>query len=104
AIWTLLLEMDLEQVAYGECGAGCGEGMDWALQLINDVHYRLGNYFQWKGEKEKARASFEKYLHNRAHGVGSIYDAKTAEDDLAMLSLNGNSSVSIKSAQRAEKP
>src|SRR5262245_50104924 len=41
AIWTLLLEMDLEQVAYGECGAGCGEGMDWALQLINDVHYRL---------------------------------------------------------------
>src|SRR5262249_26147625 len=44
AIWTLLLEMDLEQVAYGECVAGCGEGMDWALQLINDVHYRLGNY------------------------------------------------------------
>src|SRR5690348_13553276 len=26
AIWTVLLDMDLEEVAYGECG----EGMDWA--------------------------------------------------------------------------
>src|SRR5438270_10079747 len=28
AIWTLLLDMDLEEVAYGECS----EGMDWAMQ------------------------------------------------------------------------
>ncbi len=41
-IWTILRDMDLEEVAYGECG----EGMDWALQLLNDVHYRVGRYYQ----------------------------------------------------------
>ena len=70
---------DLEEVAYGECG----EGMDWAMQLINDVHYRMGRYFQWKGDDERARASFAKYLHNRSHGVGSIYDRKPVEEYLA---------------------
>jgi hypothetical protein len=81
AIWTILLDMDLEEIAYGECG----EGMDWAMQLVNDVHYRMGRYFQWKGEEKQARASFEKYLHNRAHGVGSIYELKRAEEYLAQL-------------------
>jgi tetratricopeptide (TPR) repeat protein len=71
AIWTLLLEMDLEDVAYGECS----EGMDWAMQLINDVHFKMGKYYDWKGDVSNARVSFKKYLHNRAHGVGSIYDA-----------------------------
>ncbi|HYV39355.1 MAG TPA: tetratricopeptide repeat protein [Gemmataceae bacterium] len=70
AIWTILLGMDLDEVADGDCS----EGMDWALQLINDVHYRMGRYFQHKGEIEQARVSFEKYLHNRQHGVGSIYN------------------------------
>jgi len=35
AIWILLLDMDIDKVAYGECD----EGMDWALQLPQDVHY-----------------------------------------------------------------
>ncbi|HVS39785.1 MAG TPA: hypothetical protein VMS17_29780 [Gemmataceae bacterium] len=90
AIWTILLDMDLEGVAYGECG----EGMDWALQLINDVHYRVGRYYQWKENSDQARVSFEKYLHNRRHGVGSIYDVKKVEDYLAGLPStadNGNS-------------
>ena len=82
AIWTLLLDMDLEDVAYGECS----EGMDWALQLINDVHYRVGRYYQWKKNPEQARVSFEKYLHNRAHGVGSIYDEDKVRHYLAQLS------------------
>ncbi len=81
AIWTILLDMDLEEVAYGECG----EGMDWAMQLINDVHYRMGRYFQWKGQDDQASASFEKYLHNRKHGTGSLYDAKPVADYLAGL-------------------
>jgi tetratricopeptide (TPR) repeat protein len=34
-IWTALLNIDLDTVAYGEHG----EGMDWALQLVNDVHF-----------------------------------------------------------------
>ena len=50
AIWTLLLNMDLEEVAYGECA----EGMDWAMQLINDVHYRMGKYYLWKKNPEQA--------------------------------------------------
>ncbi len=87
AIWTILLDMDLEEIAEGECG----EGMDWAMQLINDVHYRMGRYYQWKEQPELARASFEKYLNNRQHGVGSIYDQKPIEEYLARLpTANGS--------------
>jgi tetratricopeptide (TPR) repeat protein len=82
AIWTILLDMDVEKVAYGECG----EGMDWALQLLNDVHFRMGRFFQWKENHDRARASFEKYLHNRRHGVTSLYDTKVAQDYLDSLS------------------
>lgn len=79
AIWTILLDMDLDEVADGECG----EGMDWALQLVNDVHYRMGRYFEHNGRETLARASYEKYLHNRAHGVGSIYDDAPIKKRLA---------------------
>ncbi len=99
-IWTILLDMDLEEVAYGECA----EGMDWALQLINDVHYRVGRYYQWKKDPERARVSFEKYLHNRAHGVGSIYDKKLAEEYLALLTPAANHTKAGASARRASKP
>jgi tetratricopeptide (TPR) repeat protein len=83
AIWILLLDMDVEKVAYGECD----EGMDWALQLLNDVHYRMGRYYEWKGKPEQARISYEKYVHNRRHGVGSIYSMKEVEKRLAALTL-----------------
>lgn len=81
AIWTIIQNMELDKVAYGECG----EGMDWALQLVNDVHYRIGRFNQWKGEKELACASFKKYLHNRAHGIASIYDESEVHGFLAEL-------------------
>jgi tetratricopeptide (TPR) repeat protein len=81
AIWTILLDMDMDEVAYDDCG----EGMDWALQLINDIHYRMGRYFLRKGQEALARASFEKYLHNRRHGVGSIYDVADVTRYLAKL-------------------
>jgi tetratricopeptide (TPR) repeat protein len=98
AIWTILLGMDLEEITDGECG----EGMDWALQLVNDVHYRMGRYYQWKENLERARVSFEKYLHNRAHGVGSIYDKKQAEEYLSLASPAGNHTQSG-TAKRAGK-
>ncbi len=82
AIWTILLDTNPEKIAYDECG----EGMDRALQLLNDVHYRMGRYFQSEGKDEQARASFKKYLHNRAHGVGSIYDETRVKRYLAKLS------------------
>jgi tetratricopeptide (TPR) repeat protein len=71
AVWTLLLNRDLDEIAYGEGG----EGMKWAMQLLNDVHYRMGFVHQFLGEDSQARVSFEKYLENRRHGVSSIYDA-----------------------------
>jgi tetratricopeptide (TPR) repeat protein len=74
AIWTLLLSMDLDEVAYGDHG----EGMDWALRLLNDVHYRMGRYFQFLGEHRLAARSLEKYLHNRSHGVESTYSEDQA--------------------------
>lgn len=79
AIWSMLRNMDLEKIAYGDHG----EGMPWALQLVNDVQYRLGRYYQWKGENQLARETFEKYLYNRKKGVGSIYDLKKVEGFLA---------------------
>jgi hypothetical protein len=74
--------MDVQEVAYGEHG----EGTDWALQLLNDVHYRMGGYYQQIGKKELAKESFQKYLHNRAHGVGSIYDLRKAEEYVTQAS------------------
>jgi tetratricopeptide (TPR) repeat protein len=79
AIWMVLVNGDIDQLAEGDHG----EGMDWALQLVNDVQYRLALYYQRHGMDELARQSFEKYLHNRKHGVGSIYSASTAEKHLA---------------------
>lgn len=68
AIWTVLLNMNSDEIAYGDHG----EGMDQALQLINDVQYRLARFYQWSGKPDLAREAFTKYLHNRRHGVGSI--------------------------------
>jgi tetratricopeptide (TPR) repeat protein len=74
AIWTSLLSMDIEEVAFGEHG----EGMQWAMQLINDVHYRTGRYYQHIGRNDLAAEAFDKYIHNREHGVGSIYELTVA--------------------------
>ena len=68
-------------VAYGEDG----EGMDWAMQLLNDVHYRIGKYYVREGNNQQAIESFTKYLQNRSHGVGSIYDKAEVEFRLAKL-------------------
>jgi len=99
AIWTLLLGMDLDEVANGECS----EGVDWAMQLLNDVHYRMGRYFQGKGDGEQARTSFDKYLHNRAHGVGSIYEQKQVEEYLTQLNRKGERLVPTVPAKRTMK-
>jgi tetratricopeptide (TPR) repeat protein len=69
-IWIMLLRMEPEQVAYDDHG----EGMEWALRLLNDVHYRIGRYYQWIGRNDLAAESYHKYLHNRRHGVASIYE------------------------------
>ncbi len=99
AIWTLLLSMDLDEIAYGECD----EGMDWAMQLLNDVHFRMGRHYQHEGQNEKAVVSFKKYLHNRSHGVGSIYDKKQVETYLAQLETpNGSSNAKASAKQRAK--
>lgn len=82
AIWTSLVSMDVEEVAYGEHG----EGMEWALQLLNDVHYRVGRYYQSIGRDDLAAEAFGKYIHNREHGVDSIYDLSVAKRYVARAS------------------
>jgi tetratricopeptide (TPR) repeat protein len=82
AVWTLILNRDLHEVAQGECG----EGEKWAMQLLNDVHYRMGQVHYFLGEDDLARLSFEKYLHNRQHGVGSLYDSKEVKTIVAQVS------------------
>lgn len=81
-VWGDLLDREVESIALDECG----EGMDWALQLLNDCHYRMGRCYQFVGDNHKAQLSYLKYLHNRGHGVGSIYDQRTAEECLAKVS------------------
>jgi tetratricopeptide (TPR) repeat protein len=81
AIWTVLLNMDIDDIARGDHG----EGMDWALQLVNDSQYRIGRFYQWMGKPDLARESFQKYLHNRSHGVGSIYERDKVEKLLTEL-------------------
>lgn len=74
AMWQDLLDADLEEIAHGDHG----EGMDWAMQLINDVHFRMGRCRQSLKQWGPARQSLRKYVHNRRHGVGSLYQLKTA--------------------------
>ena len=82
AIWTSILSMDVEEIAYGDHG----EGMDWALQLVNDIHFRVARYYQGVGRHDLAAESFAKYVHNREHGVASIYDLDVAKRSLAKVS------------------
>lgn len=85
-VYQQLLGRDVEDVAYGVCG----EGMDWALQLLNDSNYRLGRCQQFLGDRKEAQLALLKYLHNLSHGVGTIYSAKKAE--AALNELDGTDS------------
>lgn len=81
-VYQKLIDRGVESIAYDECG----EGLDWAMQLLNDCHYRMARCYEFLGDKKAAQLSYLKYLHNRSHGVGSIYDAKKAEAGLAAVS------------------
>jgi tetratricopeptide (TPR) repeat protein len=81
AIWLLILNHDFDRIA----GDDCGEGPEAAMRLLNDVHYRLGRYYQWRNQRDLARQSFGKYLHNVEHGVASTYSAKDARKFLGEL-------------------
>jgi tetratricopeptide (TPR) repeat protein len=84
-IWNLLLSMEPAAIADDECG----EGLDSALRLLNDVHYRLGRYFRDRNQPDQAREAFTKYLHNRSHGVASSYDSAPVERYLSKLAVAG---------------
>jgi tetratricopeptide (TPR) repeat protein len=84
-IWTMLLDKDLDEIANGEHG----EGMDWALRLVNDVLYRVGSYYQWVGTNELARGYFLKHLQDREHGVASTYDLDDVTLNLERVSGPG---------------
>jgi tetratricopeptide (TPR) repeat protein len=71
---------------YGDLVDGpCGEGEAWALQLLNDCHYRMGRCYQSLGELKEAQLSLLKYLHNLHHGAGTIYGKAKAEAALAEI-------------------
>lgn len=83
-IWTNILNLDLDTIAYDEHG----EGMDWALQLVNDAHFRMARCYEHLGNLELAKQSYDKYVHNRSHGVGSLYDIIKAQQRLAFIDRN----------------
>jgi tetratricopeptide (TPR) repeat protein len=81
-VYQSLLDRGVESVAYDECG----EGLDWAMALLNDCHYRMARWHEFLGDKKAAQLSYLKYLHNCSHGVASIYDVNKAEAALAAVS------------------
>ena len=87
-------------VAHGECSEGS------RLPPTHERCSHLGGVAhipEWKENPERACVSFEKYLHNRKHGVGSIYDRKQVEDYLAGLTAAENHTDSGTPARRAAK-
>jgi hypothetical protein len=82
-IWIRLLDMDVEDIAFGYHG----EGMDRALQLVYDVHYKLARYYEWAGQPALTTRSLQKYIHDRKHGVHGIFSVDYAQADLARLDV-----------------
>lgn len=77
-IWKKFLSCDIKDFAFGECG----EGMKWALSLLNDARYLLAlTYFEMK-DFESANHYIEEHLQNRKQGQFSnmtkkmVYDLK----------------------------
>ena len=83
ATYRKILRMDLDEVATGEHG----EGMKWAVRLLNDVHYSMGRLNHWLSVDAKAKVSFGKYLHNRQHGMESNYKIAEVKQYLADMEL-----------------
>lgn len=73
-IWKNLLSQDIEELAYDECG----EGMKWALSLLNDARYMLAlTYFDIK-DYDKALDFINKHIENRKKGQYSVVTKRKA--------------------------
>lgn len=66
-IWNNLLDKDLNEIAYGECG----EGIRFAKSLLNDVRFSVGDAYMELNNKEKALSYYKSHLANRQKGIFS---------------------------------
>lgn len=66
-IWNNLLDKDVNEIAYGECG----EGIRFAKSLLNDVRFSIGDAYVELNNKEKALYYYRSHLANRQKGIFS---------------------------------
>ncbi len=80
-IWSKLLNKDVEDIAFGQCG----EGKRFAKSLINDVRFRLGDVHLKLNDKKNALDYYKDHLNNRQRGIYSNFLKKEVEKEIASL-------------------
>ncbi len=71
-IWKKLLNRKLKDIAYGDCG----EGIEFAKSLKNDIRVRIGKCYLGLGKKQKALKYLQKYLKYRQADIFSNFTKK----------------------------
>ena len=75
AIWNKMLQKGIKEIAYSECG----EGLQNAKSMLNDVRMRIGlSYFETE-QKEIALSYFKEHLSNRQRGLYSNFTKREVE-------------------------
>lgn len=80
-IWEILLTKDIHEIADDECG----DGIQFAKSLINDIRFRIGDAYLAKKNKEKALNYYQSHLDNRKRGLFSNFTKKEVENEIKDL-------------------
>ncbi len=79
--WNKLLQEGVEKIAYGECG----EGLQQAKSMLNDVRMRMALSYSETGQKNKALFFYKEHLNNRKRGLYSNFTKKEVEKEIKKL-------------------
>ncbi len=79
--WNKLLQKGVKKIAYGECG----EGIQQAKSMLNDVRMRMALSYSETGQKDKASFYYNEHLNNRQRGLFSNFKKKEVEKELLNL-------------------
>jgi len=80
-IWQKLINTELKQIAFDECG----EGLRFAKSLINDCRVEIGTAYNALGDKTKAISFYNNYLENRQRGIYSNFTKKEILNEIKEL-------------------
>lgn len=83
AMWNYLLNKNIYEVAYGECG----EGMRFAKSLLNDARFSVGDAYLELKDKEKALFYYKAHLGNRQRGTFSNLKRREVLTEINQLEM-----------------